>query len=257
VSSALFVPTDNVYPKGDDSIVCVPTLADGSRRIVAAFTSDSLFDGWSKGRYRREVVPGEQLISILPDDVWLIVNPSSTHPVEFSPKQIDFALESVASHAGLARESVESAHAALGAGIDTLYETLLEKASSVLCNYPEVNSASIMRRNEIFIKAVICLEVDRLSAKRRMLLFSEVADVSRELFELAGAVEVIDIAEQRRWVEFHRKSFESFYRRGKEQEWTLGDSPRLSEQVETTAIRKRQASRARKRSLIKRLFNRF
>lgn len=220
----VFAPLLNIEHVDDErstNRIRVATFASGLRKVVPVFTSKKIFDDWSDGRYSSFSVAGGDLALTLPKGSWLVLNPGKMHCLELSPDDVitlskidqpEFSLpieeldaqvvarpqrfvEDMADDDGkvidLTAENVPREHAVSPMRIERKSLPDLERdLSRLFLLYPEVQEAYFSETDSS--QAVLGLLAPKLSPEQRFLLIDEIANLSRNTYGSAGAIEVYD-----------------------------------------------------------------
>ncbi|MCB0322227.1 MAG: enhanced serine sensitivity protein SseB C-terminal domain-containing protein [Bdellovibrionales bacterium] len=229
--AVLYAPVVTFENLGDSkgtSKIRVATFVSGRRTVVPVFTSEESFLDWSDGRHQCFSVAGGDLALTLPRDTWIVVNPGTLHALELSPDDVrtmsEFPPEPLHEDAE-GTDDIEWSDAPGQAGVpafdedpedglefpaelfatateqdetlpladaqsETDQEALLEELTQVLRRYPEVQEAYFQENSSE--QAVLGLLSVELEPERRFLLIDQIAELSREYYGAAGAIEVYD-----------------------------------------------------------------
>jgi hypothetical protein len=75
-------------PEYPGELVSILGVKDGDRVVVPAFTQADLIEDWCGSKLENRSLSGQRLLSIVPDDWWICLNPGSGLEKEFSPWEI-------------------------------------------------------------------------------------------------------------------------------------------------------------------------
>ena len=188
----------------------VATLEEGGKKFVPTFTSDELFFEWSEDRYQCLSVPGADLALSLPDDTGVVIDLGTTAALELSPAEL--AQVARAGEQSVEEEEVQDGESSdqpgVSEGLDHFDPVSQEDVSSLseqsdsesavprllglLRSYDEISEGYFATHNGGRRGGALGLLAGGLSPERRFLLMADIAEVSREVFGLAGAIEVYD-----------------------------------------------------------------
>lgn len=163
-------------------VVKVPTFTARERNLMPAFTDVALFEQWSQGRYDSVTLMGIDISLVMPPATWLVINPGSETSTQISPEELS-TLDAAS------RDDATSVGDGERDGVRNLAESDLR---SCFARYPEIEEAYLEPSPSGSGEAVVGLMCSDLKPDRRFMLMAEIAEISRNAFGLAGAIEVFD-----------------------------------------------------------------
>jgi hypothetical protein len=180
----LYIPVIGTQRAQNDEIdISVVTIVSREQRYFVAFTDELLLRGWAEKKCKVMPLSGAEFALSLPSDCPLIINPTYPDSLELSAHDIeriiDFAHDAGGEAQGVTPEPSAN-------------EGVLGALSDLLRSYHEVVQAFYLPPNEKYPAGLLGMLTHRLHADTRLLLVSEIGQISRASFGSAGALEIFD-----------------------------------------------------------------
>lgn len=192
----------------------VVTFYQGRQCLIPTFTSEDFFESWNATRYDCLCVVGGDLLLTLPSKTYLLVNPETPDAVELSPEDITRLVmldsenqegkETGLQNRNKTREKTDfsrvvselspsgNASVFFHGEVGKLASQVLVDLVLIFKRYPEIQEAYASDSDQGGRGMVLGLLTTPFFPERRFLLITEIAELSRQHYGLAGAIEVYD-----------------------------------------------------------------
>ncbi len=95
LSDTIFVPNRKQgvalsdQPEYPNDLIYILGIQDGQRAVVPVFTQSELIEDWTGSKLEHLSMTGARLITLIPDEWWVCLNPGSDLQKEFSPWEVE------------------------------------------------------------------------------------------------------------------------------------------------------------------------